>query len=281
MIFKGYVESVIVTFKSFQCKVSRFQKILASLTCFPCKITKISRISILRKLSSAILKKVWSLETGNPWNNLKRFLRHISHWLAWLTDNVNYLRQHLSLKFHVCTCDLFWFTLLDFICTTSLEKLALGSCSRSCFLNQSHLQKIPLYTVVASRGAWGKCPPPVGGSAPPPHLPPSQKKKMAKISKFLDFCPLRIALCPLDAPHKKFLVPPLFVHQCKQPIMNFVHVDSDVYDSINGSKENPWMIFFLFIYIICPLNYRQPTYLLKTAHMTDQPPKNSLVLILY
>ena len=28
-------------------------------------------------------------------------------------------------------------------------------------------------------------------------------------AKFLEFCPLRIAFCPLDAPHKKILVPPL------------------------------------------------------------------------
>ena len=54
-------------------------------------------------------------------------------------------------------------------------------------------------------GGHGGKMPPVGGSAP--HLPPSQKKKLPKsaiFGKFLDFCPLRIAFCPLDAPHKKF-----------------------------------------------------------------------------
>ena len=35
-----------------------------------------------------------------------------------------------------------------------------------------------------------------------PPLSPQSEEKMAKISKFLDFCPLRIAFCPLDAPQK-------------------------------------------------------------------------------
>ena len=50
-------------------------------------------------------------------------------------------------------------------------------------------------------GAWGSKCPPVGGSAPPVR----RKKwpKSAIFGKFLDFCPLRIAFCPLDAPPKK------------------------------------------------------------------------------
>ena len=42
--------------------------------------------------------------------------------------------------------------------------------------------------------------------------PPSQKKKWPKsaiFGNFLDFCPLRNVFCPLDAPTKNFLVPPL------------------------------------------------------------------------
>ena len=53
------------------------------------------------------------------------------------------------------------------------------------------------------QGGHGAFDPPVGGSAPPPlHL----EKKIAKISHFWHFflfLPLRIAFCPLDAPHKK------------------------------------------------------------------------------
>ena len=58
-------------------------------------------------------------------------------------------------------------------------------------------------------GTWDICLP-VGGSFP--HLPPSQKKKWPKsaiFGKLVDFCPLRNAFCPLDAPTKKIMVPPL------------------------------------------------------------------------
>ena len=51
----------------------------------------------------------------------------------------------------------------------------------------------------------------MGVFAPPPSealppLSPSQKKKWPKsaiFDKILDFCPLRIAFCPLDAPPQK------------------------------------------------------------------------------
>ena len=42
--------------------------------------------------------------------------------------------------------------------------------------------------------------PPVGGSAP--LLAPSEDQNGQK-QPFLDFCPLRIAYCPLNAPHRK------------------------------------------------------------------------------
>ena len=67
------------------------------------------------------------------------------------------------------------------------------------------------YPVAASMGAWGANAP--QSEALPPTCPPQKKKwpKSAIFGKFLDFCPLRIAFCPLDAPHKKKknLVPPL------------------------------------------------------------------------
>ena len=51
----------------------------------------------------------------------------------------------------------------------------------------------------------------MGANAPqsealPPHLPPVRRKKLPKsaiFGKFLDFCPLRITFCPLDAPPQK------------------------------------------------------------------------------
>ena len=53
-------------------------------------------------------------------------------------------------------------------------------------------------------GHGGKCPP---SEALPPTCPPLRRKKWPKsaiFGKFLDFCPLRIAFCPLNAPlHKK------------------------------------------------------------------------------
>ena len=55
-------------------------------------------------------------------------------------------------------------------------------------------------------------------------------------------------------------------------LMNFVHVEWCVRFNL-WTKGKSLDDFFLFIYIICPLNYCQSTYLLKTAHMTDQPPK--------
>ena len=74
-------------------------------------------------------------------------------------------------------------------------------------INSSSLLKQtcrPTEAVAASRGAWGHLPPPVGGSAP--HSPPVRRKKWSKsaiFGKFFDLCPLRIAFCPLDTPHKK------------------------------------------------------------------------------
>ena len=60
-------------------------------------------------------------------------------------------------------------------------------------------------SVAASMGAWGAKCSRVGGSSPPPLAPQSEEKivKISHFGKFLDFCPLRIAFCPLDAPHKK------------------------------------------------------------------------------
>ena len=62
--------------------------------------------------------------------------------------------------------------------------------------------------VAASRGGAA------GGSAPP-LAPLSEGKKWPKpaiFDKFLDFCPLRIAICPFDAPHTKISgVPPAAV----------------------------------------------------------------------
>ena len=51
------------------------------------------------------------------------------------------------------------------------------------------------------KGPWGHLPP-IGGSAPPT-CPPIERKKWSKsviFGKFFDFCPLRNAFCPLDAP---------------------------------------------------------------------------------
>ena len=81
-------------------------------------------------------------------------------------------------------------------------------------------------TVAASRGgAWGgKCPP-VGGSAPP-FDPPVRRKtwpKSAIFGKFLDFGPLRIAFCPLDAPHKKISGAATGNAQCKLEIPIILH----------------------------------------------------------
>ena len=60
----------------------------------------------------------------------------------------------------------------------------------------------------------------IGGIFPqlealPPLDPTVRRKKWQKsaiFGKFLDFCPLREAFCPLDAPTKTFLVSPLTIH---------------------------------------------------------------------
>ena len=52
----------------------------------------------------------------------------------------------------------------------------------------------------------------IKGGCMHPHFLPVRRKKLSKLAifgKFLDFCPLRNTFCPLDAPHKKFLVLPL------------------------------------------------------------------------
>ena len=57
------------------------------------------------------------------------------------------------------------------------------------------------------KGAWGHLPSPVPPlEALPPHLPPVRRKNGQNqlfLAIFLDFCPLRNAFCPLDAPTKK------------------------------------------------------------------------------
>ena len=73
----------------------------------------------------------------------------------------------------------------------------------------------PLLSPISSGGIKGDMggayASPVGGSAP--SLAPQSEEKNGQnqpfLGKFLDFCPLRIAFCPLDAPHKKFLGLPL------------------------------------------------------------------------
>ena len=57
--------------------------------------------------------------------------------------------------------------------------------------------------MAASRGAFA---PPLEALPPLAHPPIRWKKwsKSAIFGKFLNFCPLRIAFCPLDAPHKNF-----------------------------------------------------------------------------
>ena len=60
-------------------------------------------------------------------------------------------------------------------------------------------------------GGMGHFPPPSLRPCPP-LSPQSEAKKWSKsaiFGKFLNFCPLRNAFFPLDAPHKTFLVPPL------------------------------------------------------------------------
>ena len=54
-------------------------------------------------------------------------------------------------------------------------------------------------------GAWGKMPPSrrLCPPLPPPPVRRIKWPKSAIFGKCLDFCPLRIAFCPLDAPHKK------------------------------------------------------------------------------
>ena len=76
-----------------------------------------------------------------------------------------------------------------------------------------------LRAVAASReGGMGY---PVWGSAP--HLPPVRKKKWSKSAifcKFLDFCPLRNALCSLNASHKKFFGAPLLACTVEMVMMS-------------------------------------------------------------
>ena len=66
---------------------------------------------------------------------------------------------------------------------------------------------VPFSGGIKGGGHGGICPPPpVGGSSP--HLPPPVRRKKwpksAIFGNFLDFCSLRVAFFPLDAPHKKF-----------------------------------------------------------------------------
>ena len=59
---------------------------------------------------------------------------------------------------------------------------------------QTNKQKTPQVTSGSIKGAWGICSP-----------PPVRRKKWPKsviFGKFWDFCPLRIAFFPLNAPHK-------------------------------------------------------------------------------
>ena len=65
-------------------------------------------------------------------------------------------------------------------------------------------------------GAWRANAPQL--EALPPTCPPVRRKKWQKsaiFGKILDFCPLRIAFFPLDAPHKKIRVPPLDFKVCE------------------------------------------------------------------
>ena len=67
-----------------------------------------------------------------------------------------------------------------------------------------------LKAVVASRRGMRALPP---SRRLCPHLPPSEEKNGQNQPFSAIFClffPLRIAFCPLNAPHKKILVPPLF-----------------------------------------------------------------------
>ena len=55
-------------------------------------------------------------------------------------------------------------------------------------------------------GMGENAPPPPPSKALPPLAPPVRRKKWLKsaiFGNFLDFCPLRIAFCPLDAPPQK------------------------------------------------------------------------------
>ena len=95
-----------------------------------------------------------------------------------------------------------------------------------------------LNTVISSGGIKGG----MGENTPQSEaLPPSQKKKRPKsaiFGKFLDFCPLRIAFCPLDAPHKKkkkkILVPPLVIRKpldLKKDIIEYVSSSRNTFDT--------------------------------------------------
>ena len=60
--------------------------------------------------------------------------------------------------------------------------------------------------VAASRGAWLTFASPPPSEALPPTCSLVRRKKLPKsaiFNKFLDFCPLRIVFCPLDATTKK------------------------------------------------------------------------------
>ena len=73
-------------------------------------------------------------------------------------------------------------------------------------------ERVSVFSGGIKGGALGENPP--SRRLCSPLAPPVRRKKWPKsviFGKFLDFCPLRIAFCPLDAPHKKFLVPPLSV----------------------------------------------------------------------
>ena len=77
-------------------------------------------------------------------------------------------------------------------------------------ISQSLLQQGCGNPSTGSSGSM-KVPPPRRRISPTPP-PPVRRNKWPKSSifgKFSDFCPLRIAFCPLDAPTKKILVPPL------------------------------------------------------------------------
>ena len=53
-----------------------------------------------------------------------------------------------------------------------------------------------------------------GRKVPPPPVRRNKWPKSSIFGKFLVFCPLRITFCPLDAPTKKILVPPLTGRTC-------------------------------------------------------------------